>query len=96
MLDEFVGLLVTACVVMSVWVVKPRSAQCPDRWYLDTGIRPSGAFRCVPDLVGDVNDPAGGVDRAVQPPGEITGRIYCTGGSVPIVVDYNTVGCTRR
>jgi hypothetical protein len=70
-------------------------ARCPQGWRHE-GIRPSGDYRCKPSLVGGERDPAGGIDTAVQPAGEIGGRIYCTGGSVPVVIDYRTVGCTRR
>jgi hypothetical protein len=92
-MSDFLGGLITAFVLMFAWAARPERATCPPCWYLDSGIRPSGLFRCVPDLV---RDPAGSIDAALQPPGAIEGMIYCTGGSVPIVVDYRTVGCTRR
>ena len=47
------------------------------------GIRPSGVFEC----------------RRVDLPGVIHGRIFCTGGTHPIVVltdrEARTVGCQR-
>lgn len=92
-LDDLVFALVTAVVIIAGTIQRPTSARCPDRWYLDTGIRPSGDFRCVPELRGGVNDPAGGIDTAVQPPGQIESRVFCDRGSRPVVADYRTVAC---
>ena len=94
-LDEVFYALVTVLVIAALSLTRPTRARCPAGW-LHEGVRPSGAFACKPALVGGERDPAGGIDTAYQPPGELGGRVYCTGGAVPIVVDYRTVGCTRR
>ena len=73
---------------------RPTKATCPGRsWYLDSGVRPSGIYRCAPPLIEPVGD-YGGND--VQPaPGHIYGQVYCTGGARAIVVDHRRVGCQR-
>lgn len=89
MVIEYLCALAT-CVVLAFSVfLQPTRATCPGSyWYLDEGIKSTGEFRCVQQLVGGEND-------AVQPPGEIYGKIHCTGGARPIVVNYRTVGCQR-
>lgn len=72
--------------------VRPTSLRAPAGWHVE-GVRPSGAttLRRAPqttcdasrDVCADELDPA------------VTGRIYCTGGARPIVVDARTVGCQR-
>ena len=95
MLEEILFALVTAVIVVAVTIARPTKATCPAGWYLETGIKPSGVFRCAPDVIGGINDPAGGIDTAVQPPGAIMSRIWCTNGTMPIVVNHTTVGCQR-
>lgn len=81
------GLMSLAIIVVAA-VVQPERAQCPRGSYLHTGVRMSGRFECARTLLGREND-------AEQPPGILHGRIYCTGGSSPIVVNERTVGCQR-
>jgi hypothetical protein len=91
-----------ACLIASVialcWsmAAHPRRARCPAGWYVN-GIRATGEFECVRTPGGDVlYDGAGGYpDRAVDLPGRLSGRIYCTSGSLPIVVSDHAVGCMR-
>lgn len=91
------GLIVeTLCTLGSLLVLMwsmaahPQHARCPQgAWYVN-GIRPSGAYECRRDSIGPN-------DEAPTPPGVIYGRLYCTGGSHPIV-DINSgkaVGCQR-
>lgn len=72
-------------------------AQCPTGHDLRMGIRSTGDFECWPTPVG--NPEWDGTfqrpDRSVQPRHVTAGRIYCTNGARPIVIDYRTVGCTR-
>ena len=87
---------VSALVLVLSCLGHPRHGRCPARYYV-TGIRPSGAFSCRPEPVGDPDHDGvwGRPDVSVQPPGEYRAQIYCTGGAHPIVVDQRTVGCTR-
>jgi hypothetical protein len=77
--------LLTIAVMTVASLVQPRRARCPDGMYVN-GVRPSGAFECriAPKL-----------KHEAPPDSELGGRIYCTGGTRPIVVDYRTVGCQR-
>lgn len=88
----------SALVLLVASVTHPRSAKCPPGWALLTGIRESGRFACYPPAIGDDYRDARGIvhDDSYQPPGELDGQIYCTGGTRPIVVDYRTVGCQRE
>lgn len=82
-------------------ICHPQRATCPPGMYLSTGVRAvdgplggRGSFSCAfppgsPDWSGT------GPDRGASYPGDLRGRIYCTGGSHPIVVNERTVGCQR-
>ena len=85
-------------VVVLCWsmATHPTQRRCPDGWWLPEGVRRSGAFVCRPSPIGGDDDVLTGKSTGVQPPGAIRGRVYCTGGSVPIVrYDGLTVGCSR-
>lgn len=81
------GLLSIILIIASAFV-QPERAKCPRGSYLHTGIRTDGRFECAQTLLGREND-------AEQPPGILHGRIYCTGGALPIVVNERIVGCQR-
>ena len=84
--------LVTLCICM---LVRPTHVVCPVGWYVN-GVRSDGRTECMPKPIGDETlTPSGIVDHSVQPPGYVRVRIYCTGGSRPIVVNDRTVGCQR-
>jgi hypothetical protein len=82
-------LFVLLSLVTIAWcgLAKPNRIGCAPGWYAE-GVRPSGetVFRRSPRVVPDDDDPAGAIGA----------RIYCTGGTRPIVVDYRTVGCEAR
>lgn len=89
--------LVTVVVLCVTMALQPSRARCPEGWYVE-GVRRSGAFTCKRKLIGGEHDSPGIEDTAVQPPGELSGRIYCTGGATPIFVydrTARTVGCQR-
>lgn len=96
MLTEVACAIATILVLCWSTATRPRGARCPQGWYVD-GIRPTGRFDCARTPGGDIMyDGAGGYpDRAVDLPGRLGGRLYCTGGSHPIVVNERTVGCQR-
>jgi hypothetical protein len=92
MLEDLGFTLVSLLVMITMAVCRPDRARCPSGTH-NEGVRPSGAFECVRDLVGGENDSPGGESTAIEPHGKIAGQLYCTNGSQPIVVDYQTVGC---
>lgn len=79
-------------------VMKPQRAQCPKGWFVE-GVRSSGATQCRRELVDDPLDWPGedrrDRDRRDIKPDNVALplQVYCTGGSLPIVVDSRTVGC---
>ena len=79
------------------WWLRPRQARCPVGHDLRTGIRTSGEFECWRSPPGNsLYDGAGGFpERSPQSKAILSGRIYCTGGGQPIVVNERTVGCQR-
>jgi hypothetical protein len=88
--------LASLVILLVAFVLHPNHARCPPHWH-NNGIRPSGAFMCTRNPVGDPdwNWALHRPDRSTVPPGTLRGRIYCTNGHVPIVVDDCTVGCQR-
>lgn len=96
-----VGCAIASIVVLCcAMVTRPSAARCPPAWHLN-GVRPSGAFTCLRVPGGDpaLDGAFGTRDGAVDLPGELRGRIYCTGGSHPIIIltdrESRTVGCQR-
>lgn len=88
--------LVSILILCVAMTIHPTHARCPDTWHGD-GVRPSGEFHCLPTPIGDPDYDGTYLrpERSTQPPGELHGRIYCTGGSHAIVIDERTVGCQR-
>jgi len=95
---------ITSIVLLVVGVaLEPQHGQCPPGWYLRLGVRtspwagrPTGMYTCARPPVGGDDDAITGRSTAVDPPGSLQGRIYCTGGSTPIELDHRTVGCQHR
>lgn len=89
---ELVALLLAALL--------PQHAVCRDGWHLDMGVRVDGpdvgSYSCAPPLPLCCEDAAGPCEHVKCPdrPREF-GRIYCTNGTIPIVVNERTVGCQR-
>lgn len=94
--EILVAALASALILLWMAVTRPDHAACPRGWRHE-GVRRDGSFSCLRPLLGDPDYDGvhGWPDRSVQPPGELWGRIYCTGGAAPIVVDQRTVGCQR-
>lgn len=100
-LADLLAAIATLAILCCSFVVRPTHARCP--WDLDlrTGVRPDGRFTCWPHPSGPrgVEDWDGTwerPERSHQPSWRLGGRVFCTGGSRPIVVDYQTVGCQRE
>lgn len=96
-MTDALSCLASIVILLSTFVTRPVAARCPGGWYINSGIRRDGSFTCAPKLSGDpLYDGAGGYpERGLEPPGILAGKIYCTGGSVPIVVSSTVVGCSR-
>jgi hypothetical protein len=76
-----------ACAFM-----RPAELHAPAGWYVN-GVTPSGRteLRRAPRTACD-----GARDICADEPDVVLpGRIHCTGGARPIVVNYRTVGCQR-
>jgi hypothetical protein len=91
-----ISLLLSELLLCWSMLAHPRAARCPDGWWLRDGIRRDGSFSCRRPPLGGDDDVLTGRSTAVDQPGELRARIYCTGGAVPIVrEDGRTVGCQR-
>lgn len=92
--------LLTIIVLLVSMVTQPTRAQCP-RGFVVANVRtssqfePRGTFTCDRPALGGDTDVLTGKSTAIVQPGEIKGRLYCTGGSSPIIVDSRIVGCSR-
>lgn len=94
---KLVYYLVSFILLFSGAITRPQRAQCPPGWWLAEGVRRDGSFACYHVPIGDTVRDARGIvsDPSTQPPGEIRGRIYCTGGAQPIIDRNDVVGCQR-
>ncbi len=88
MIPPLLAWLISAILRVVTAFTRPTNAECPERWWLSTGVRRSGEFHCVHALLGPEND-------AVQPPGELTGRVYC-GDDDPVWSGRRVYCRTRR
>ena len=104
MLDALTA-VAAGCVSLAILIVcaatRPQHSECPPGWFVDgvrvmaLGHEPAGSFTCRRPPVGGDADVLTGKQTARELPGELRGRIYCTGGALPIVIDDRTVGCQR-
>lgn len=94
MIDEILLAMVSAIVLIAGVAIRPHRAACP-QGFSHQGVRlETGRFDCrrppgKPDWTGT------GPDLGVVPLGTLSGRIYCTGGTSPVVVSERIVGCQR-
>ena len=85
----------TIALLLVAMCARPLEGQCPRGFYVD-GVRPSGVYGCIPapprepDARGHEPDPPPRNDP------EVESRIYCTGGTIPIVCNDRVVGCQAR
>jgi hypothetical protein len=86
--DTIAVILTVAAFLIGVLFAPPSAhGSCPRGWRL-VELQRSGEYTCHRNLVGPEND-------AREPAGELHGRVYCTGGAVPIIDASNIVGCMR-
>lgn len=87
---RILSVVVSLVVSVTTRCSTPRSAHCPPRWWLAHGVRPDGEFECW-------SPPPPETSTAEYDPLRIVSRIYCTGGSEPVVnLDGSTVSCQAR
>lgn len=91
-----ISLLLKVLASLLTLVSAPTDGKCPERWWVN-GVRPDGRYQCFPAPVGpDERLPSGiVVDHSVQPPGVVDGRVFCTVGKLPVVLDSRTIGCRK-
>lgn len=96
-MTRLVGYLLTLWLLALACLARPHRARCPIGYDLRTGIRPSGEFTCWPNPSGPLewDGTWGRPERSRQPDGVIESRIFCTGGTRPVVVGDREVGCQR-
>lgn len=93
----------TMCALLSIFILlfcfasHPDHGGCGEGWWVN-GVRPDGRYGCrprslLPDHPSRGHEPDDVYDADSDH--EIYSRIYCTGGTQPIVVDFRTVGCQR-
>lgn len=89
-------LAIASVLLCLVAVVRhPQQARCPGDWSV-MGVRESGYTICTPPPPPNCGEPTGAYQQPCpDDPRELGIQIYCTGGSLPIVVDSRTVGCQR-
>lgn len=95
MVTELLCALVSVASLTAAMVAHPVRGACPAGWYvaeLRTGTRgaPLGLFTCARPPFDDAD-----ADVVNFRPGQLHGRIYCTGGARPIRVSERIVGCQR-
>ena len=96
MIVEAILSLTSIMLFVVAIAIYPSSATCPPGTYLGEGIRRTGDFACYSTITACCGEPKGPCEGIPCPEQKIErSRIYCTGGSRPIVVDYRSVGCQR-
>lgn len=99
-MSDFLGwvLMLVTCGVITLinLLTQPTRASCPRGWH-HNGVRTGGDFVCEPAPVGDPDQDGtwGHPERSVVPDERLPGKVYCTSGAKPIVVNERTVGCQR-
>lgn len=107
-LADLAAAIMTVLILLVSFITRPKRARCPDTYDLRTGIQASGRFNCWPHPVAppgwnyrrdgrieDWDGTFGKAERSLQSEAAIGGKLYCTNGTRPIVIDYRTVGCQR-
>lgn len=87
-------------------VLRPTLARCPFDMDLRTGVTPDGSFECWPhpskragmsdSEYREYDGTFGKPERSVQASWMLAGRVYCTGSTRPIVIDWHTVECEEN
>jgi hypothetical protein len=85
--------LALCLVAIVLAAILPARAACPPGWALGEGIRPNGEYACHAPLPRDCGEDG---QPPCAPPARRPGRVYCTGGHVPVTVDGRTVACQAR
>lgn len=94
----FTLLSLIASICLFIWCIlfQPVSFHTPDGWYVN-GIRKDGVFWFIhkPNGHPDNDGTYGKPDDSSDDFRFLKGKIYCTGGTYPIVLNESVVGCQR-
>lgn len=87
--------LLSILILVTGYVTRPTHESCPPGWWLSTGVRRNGDFVCRIVPIGDTYRDKRGIlrDPSIQPPGELTGHVYCEPNAIPTIVDTRGVAC---
>lgn len=86
--------IASSLLLLLAQFTRPTTARTPEGWYVN-GIRPDGRYevRMAPILREKKCSPS--CVNPDEPDLHYRSRIYCTGGSRPIVINHRRVGCSR-
>lgn len=90
-ITAFVSLIMIAVAA----IARPTTARCPRGWNMGDGIRRDGSYACHAPLPRGCGEPVGKFIPCPPVP-KLYGRIYCTNGQQPIVINHERVGCQAR
>ena len=96
MIADVILSFVTALLLLVAVAARPEHGRCAPGFHAD-GIRRSGYFECArPYGCRDAQGPRGGWTSTCAGEERVGSRIYCTGGTQPVLDgDGVTVGCQR-
>jgi len=94
MIDDVLFALVTLVVLITVAVIRPERARAPRGWYVE-GVRPDGATTIRQAPPQGCGEPVPPNNQPCPHAPAFESRIYCTNGTLPVVVDDRTIGCQR-
>jgi hypothetical protein len=103
MISDTLAAVFTVLLLMVGIVTHPTRGACPDGWFMPEVVshepfagRPVGSYACQRPPIGGDDDVLTGLSTAIEQPGTVWSRIYCTGGTEPIRNGHRIVGCMRR
>lgn len=88
--EVILGIAASVLILLWLSITRPIVVKCPHGWRNYDGVRRTGDFSCAPAMTGS------GENDEPESPWRLQLRVYCTGGSEPIVVSERVVGCQRR
>jgi hypothetical protein len=89
--------LLSSIVLLVASMTRPDRASCPPGFALTEGVRADGRFTChaIPSARWTRGPRGGWVDVSPDDNDKIESRVYCTGGTRPVVVRGVAVSCQR-
>lgn len=93
-MTEILCLIASVAILCWSMATHPSRVECPRGWYAE-GVRPDGETRCRPTPARDCPTTAQCDDGWL--PGALEDRVWCVGGTVPVVDDDGrVVSCQAR